>query len=251
MPDEIKVDLENPEIKAAIQAAVDEAVKGLKDKNAELIKDKKELKDELGSLKSKVDGLDLDAIKVLLDKSNQDEESKLIAEGKIEEVIQKRTEKMREEHEKLLKAEKERADKAEAYAQKFKQSVIQSQIVQAAVELEALPEATADIAFLAQSKFALDENGKAVAVDENGDVVIGKDGQTALSPKEWVESLRELKPYFWPKPNGMGAPGSNNSKGQPDILKADGTVNMTKLAQLRNENPQLAKELAAKHGIKL
>ncbi|MFG4062117.1 hypothetical protein ACF0BN_19615, partial [Acinetobacter baumannii] len=72
-------------------------------------------------LKSKVEGLDLDAIKVLLDKSNQDEESKLIAEGKIEEVIQKRTEKMREEHEKLLKAEKERADKAEAYAQKFKQ----------------------------------------------------------------------------------------------------------------------------------
>lgn len=206
MPDEIKVDLENPEIKAAIQDAVDEAVKGLKDKNAELIKDKKELKDELGSLKSKVEGLDLDAIKVLLDKSNQDEESKLIAEGKIEEVIQKRTEKMREEHDKVLKAEKERADKAEAYAQKFKQSVIQSQIVQAAIELEALPEATPDIAFLAQTKFALDENGKAVAVDENGDVVIGKDGQTPMTPKEWVESLREQKPYYWPKPNGMGAP---------------------------------------------
>ncbi|EKU39860.1 MULTISPECIES: hypothetical protein [Acinetobacter] len=251
MPDEIKVDLENPEIKAAIQAAVDEAVKGLKDKNAELIKDKKELKDELGSLKSKVEGLDLDAIKVLLDKSNQDEESKLIAEGKIEEVIQKRTDKMREEHARLLNAETTRANNAEAYANKFKQSVVQGQIVQAAVELEALPEATADIAFLAQSKFALDEDGKAVAVDENGEVIIGKDGKTPLSPKEWVESLREQKPYFWPKPNGMGAPGSNNSKGQPDILKADGTVNMTKLAQLRNENPQLAKELAAKHGIKL
>ncbi|MCE6388788.1 hypothetical protein SF14_0211430, partial [Acinetobacter baumannii] len=202
MPDEIKVDLENPEIKAAIQDAVDEAVKGLKDKNAELIKDKKELKDELGSLKSKVEGLDLDAIKVLLDKSNQDEESKLIAEGKIEEVIQKRTEKMREEHDKVLKAEKERADKAEAYAEKFKKSVVQSQIVQAAIELEALPEATPDIAFLAQTKFALDENGKAVAVDENGDVVIGKDGQTPMTPKEWVESLREQKPYYWPKPNG-------------------------------------------------
>ncbi|TPS33324.1 hypothetical protein, partial [Acinetobacter baumannii] len=208
MPDEIKVDLENPEIKAAIQDAVDEAVKGLKDKNAELIKDKKELKDELGSLKSKVEGLDLDAIKVLLDKSNQDEESKLIAEGKIEEVIQKRTEKMREEHDKVLKAEKERADKAEAYAEKFKKSVVQSQIVQAAIELEALPEATPDIAFLAQTKFALDENGKAVAVDENGEVVIGKDGQTPMTPKEWVESLREQKPYYWPKPNGMGASGS-------------------------------------------
>ena len=211
MPDEIKVDLENPEIKAAIQAAVDEAVKGLKDKNAELIKDKKELKDELGSLKSKVDGLDLDAIKVLLDKSNQDEESKLIAEGKIEEVIQKRTEKMREEHEKLLKAEKERADKAETYANKFRQSVIQGQIVQAAVEMGALSEATADIAFLAQSQFSLDENGKAVAIDANGEVVIGKDGSNPVTPKEWVEGLRENKPYFWPKANGSGSPGSGTS----------------------------------------
>lgn len=30
-----------------------------------------------------------------------------------------------------------------------------------------------------------------MAVDENGEVVIGKDGQTPMTPKEWVESLRE------------------------------------------------------------
>ncbi|HFG6965489.1 hypothetical protein Q5X75_01615 [Acinetobacter baumannii] len=237
MPDEIKVDLENPEIKAAIQVAVDEAVKGLKDKNAELIKDKKELKDELGSLKSKVDGLDLDAIKVLLDKSNQDEESKLIAEGKIEEVIQKRTEKMREEHEKVLKAEKDRADKAESYANKFRQSVIQGQIVQAAVEMGALSEATADIAFLAQSQFSLDENGKAVAIDANGEVVIGKDGSNPVTPKEWVEGLRENKPYFWPKANGSSSPGSGTSiKKWADYTEAE-------RAALARENPAAFKQL--------
>ncbi|XZV00557.1 hypothetical protein ACT4YK_12515 [Acinetobacter baumannii] len=242
MPDEIKVDLENPEIKAAIQAAVDEAVKGLKDKNAELIKDKKELKDELGSLKSKVDGLDLDAIKVLLDKSNQDEESKLIAEGKIEEVIQKRTEKMREEHEKVLKAEKERADKAETYANKFRQSVIQGQIVQAAVEMGALSEATADIAFLAQSQFSLDENGKAVAIDANGEVVIGKDGSNPVTPKEWVEGLRENKPYFWPKANGSGSPGSGTStKKWSDYTEAE-------RAALARENPAAFKQLLQTKG---
>ncbi|MFY5845803.1 hypothetical protein ACOUEK_17965 [Acinetobacter baumannii] len=242
MPDEIKVDLENPEIKAAIQAAVDEAVKGLKDKNAELIKDKKELKDELGSLKSKVDGLDLDAIKVLLDKSNQDEESKLIAEGKIEEVIQKRTEKMREEHEKVLKAEKDRADKAETYANKFRQSVIQGQIVQAAVEMGALSEATADIAFLAQSQFSLDENGKAVAIDANGEVVIGKDGSNPVTPKEWVEGLRENKPYFWPKANGSGSPGSGTStKKWSDYTEAE-------RAALARENPAAFKQLLQTKG---
>ena len=242
MPDEIKVDLENPEIKAAIQAAVDEAVKGLKDKNAELIKDKKELKDELGSLKSKVDGLDLDAIKVLLDKSNQDEESKLIAEGKIEEVIQKRTEKMREEHEKLLKAEKERADKAETYANKFRQSVIQGQIVQAAVEMGALSEATADIAFLAQSQFSLDENGKAVAIDANGEVVIGKDGSNPVTPKEWVEGSRENKPYFWPKANGSGSPGSGTS------IKKWSDYTEVERAALARENPTAFQQLLQTKG---
>ncbi|MDY7389787.1 hypothetical protein ROO97_19180, partial [Acinetobacter baumannii] len=174
-----RLDLEGYEdpkgLKSALQSERDAA------KNAKL---------ELQKLQKQFEGIDPEIVKKVFAQIDQDEEAKLIAEGKVNEVIQKRTEKMREEHEKLLKAEKERADKAEAYAQKFKQSVIQSQIVQAAVELEALPEATADIAFLAQSKFALDENGKAVAVDENGEVVIGKDGQTALSPKEWVESLR-------------------------------------------------------------
>ncbi|ENX34910.1 hypothetical protein F889_01550 [Acinetobacter colistiniresistens] len=211
----------------------------------------KTAKQELQRLQKQFEGIDPEIVKKVFAQIDQDEEAKLIAEGKVNEVIQKRTEKMREEHARLLNAETTRANNAEAYANKFKQSVVQGQIVQAAVELEALPEATADIAFLAQTKFALDEDGKAVAVDESGEVVIGKDGKTPLSPKEWVESLREQKPYFWPKANGSGAPGSTNTKGQVDILKADGSVNLTKLAQLRNENPQLAKELAAKHGIKL
>lgn len=175
-----RLDLEGYEdpkgLKSALQSERDAA------KNAKL---------ELQKLQKQFEGIDPEIVKKVFAQIDQDEEAKLIAEGKVNEVIQKRTEKMREEHEKLLKAEKERADKAEAYAQKFKQSVIQSQIVQAAIELEALPEATPDIAFLAQSKFALDENGKAVAVDENGEVVIGKDGQTPMTPKEWVESLRE------------------------------------------------------------
>ncbi|MBJ9984444.1 hypothetical protein IAE19_03190 [Acinetobacter sp. S40] len=237
MSEDNKIDLENPEVKAAIQSAVDEAVKGLKDKNAELINDKKQLKDELGSLKSKVDGLDLDAIKVLLEKSSQDEESKLIAEGKIEEVIQKRTEKMRQEHEKQVKSEKDRADKAEDYANKFRQSVIQGQIIQAAVEAGALNEASADIAFLAQSQFSLDENGKAVAIDSNGEIVIGKDGATPVQPKEWIESLRENKPYFWPKADGMGSPGSGKSmKKWSDYTEAE-------RASLARENPNAFQQL--------
>ncbi|KQD31951.1 hypothetical protein KWF55_04365 [Acinetobacter pittii] len=202
----------------------------------------KNAKRELQDFQKQFEGIDPEIVKKVFAQLDQDEEAKLIADGKVNEVIQKRTEKMREEHERVLKAEKDRADKAEAYANKFKDSVIQGQIIQAAVELEALPEATGDIAFLAKTKFALDENGKAVAVDENGEVIIGKDGQTALSPKEWVESLREQKPYYWPKASGMGAPGSGAS------IKKWSDYSEAERASLARENPAAFQQLLKTKG---
>lgn len=80
----------------------------------------KTAKQELQKLQKQYEGIDPETVKKLFAQLDQDEDAKLIAEGKISEVIQKRTEKMREQHDKLLNAEKERADKAEAYANKFK-----------------------------------------------------------------------------------------------------------------------------------
>ncbi|UNH28187.1 hypothetical protein MNY64_05100 [Moellerella wisconsensis] len=214
MSEETKIDLSNSEIQAAIKAAVDEQVAGLKAKNSELLGANKGVKEELDALKSQLGGIDLTAVKDLLSKANMDEESKLIAEGKLDEVIQKRTERLRADYDGKLTAEKERADKAENYANKFRQSVVKGQIVQAAIENGVLKEATGDIAFLAQSQFSLDDNGNAVALDENGEVIIGKDGKTPLTPKEWIETIRENKPYFWPVAQGSGAQGSGGASGK-------------------------------------
>lgn len=197
----------------------------------------KNAKRELQDFQKQFEGIDPEIVKKVFAQLDQDEDARLIADGKVNEVIQKRTEKMRQEHERLISTEKQRADKAEAYANKFKQSVVQGQIVQAAVELGALNEATADIAFLAQSQFSLDENGKAVAIDANGEVIIGKDGTNPLSPKEWVEGLREKKAYFWPKANGSGAPGS----GTPNKKWSDYTE--AERATLARENPNAFQQL--------
>lgn len=251
MSDDKNVDLNSPEIQEAIQKAVDEKVQGLKDKNSELLGKNKELNTELTGIKKQLEGVDLTAVKELLSKANMDEESKLIAEGKIDEVIQKRTEKMKQDHEKQLQVESERANKAEAYANQFKQSVVKGQIAQAFSSIGGLAEATDDVTALAQSMFALDEKGNAVMIDANGETVIGKDGSTPLSPKEWVESLRETKSYFFPKAQGSGAIGNQGGKGQSDITNPDGSLNLTKLGNLQKQNPQLAKELAVKHNLKL
>lgn len=198
-----------PEVQALIDKAVGEQVAGLKAKNVELLGKVKEQSDNL----KRFDGIDPDKTKAMIERFENDEEAKLITDGKIEEVIQKRTERLRADYDAKLTAEKERADRAENYANKFRQSVVKGQIVQAAVESGVLKEATADIAFLAQSQFSLDDNGNAVALDESGEVIIGKDGKTPLTPKEWVEGIRESKPYFWPVAQGSGAQGSGGASG--------------------------------------
>ena len=77
------------------QEALDHAVSGLKTKNSELLGTIKSTKTELDKMKGQFDGLDIEAVKGLLTKVGQDEETKLIAEGKLDEVIARRTERLR------------------------------------------------------------------------------------------------------------------------------------------------------------
>lgn len=235
MPDQI--DLNNPEVQAAIQKAADEQVQGLKAKNNELIQANKDLKAELGGIKSQLEGVDLNAVKDLLSKAGQDEETKLIAEGKIDEVIQKRTEKMRQDHEKQMAAVTEKAVKAEAYANQFKQSVVKGQIAQAFSGIGGLAEATDDVTALALSQFAINEHGNAVMIGADGEPIIGKDGTNPLSPKEWVENLKENKPYFFPRPNGTNAPGSSTA------VKKWSDYSESERAAIARENPNQFQQL--------
>ncbi|WP_139851461.1 hypothetical protein [Acinetobacter pullicarnis] len=235
MPDQI--DLNNPEVQAAIQKAADEQVQGLKAKNNELIQANKDLKAELGGIKSQLEGVDLNAVKDLLSKAGQDEETKLIAEGKIDEVIQKRTEKMRQDHEKQMAAVTEKAVKAEAYANQFKQSVVKGQIAQAFSGIGGLAEATDDVTALALSQFAINEHGNAVMIGADGEPIIGKDGTNPLSPKEWVENLKENKPYFFPRANGTSAPGSGTA------VKKWSDYSESERAAIARENPNQFQQL--------
>ncbi len=80
-----------PEIQALIDARVNESVTGLKTKNSELLG---KLKEQGENLK-RYDGIDPDAVKTILQRFSDDEEAKLIAAGKIDEVLDKRTERLR------------------------------------------------------------------------------------------------------------------------------------------------------------
>ena len=194
------------------QEALDKAVSGLKTKNSELLGTVKSTKTELDQLKSQFDGLDIEAVKGLLKRAAEDEETRLIAEGKLDEVVSRRTERLRADLDKQLQAEKERAEKAEAFATRFSDKVLADSIREAALKAGALPEASEDIILRARSTFKLNDEGEPVAANSDGEIIYGKDGKTPLSPLEWAESLRENAPHLWPRAQGAGPTGDNGGK---------------------------------------
>ncbi|MBK0078692.1 hypothetical protein IAE49_04015 [Kosakonia sp. S58] len=210
-----------PEIQKLIDDQVAAQVSGLKTKNSELLGTIKQQKDNL----SRFDGIDPDAVRGILQRFSDDEEAKLIAAGKIDEVLDKRTERLRADVDKQIKAANERADKAEAFSGKFRDRVLGDAIRSAASKAGALAEASDDLILRAKGTFQLNDEGEAVAVDANGDVLFGKDGKTPLSPLEWAESLKETAPHLFPRAEGTGAgghkPGGGGSQKRSEMSASD------------------------------
>ncbi|POA52124.1 MULTISPECIES: hypothetical protein [unclassified Pseudomonas] len=210
--DETQVAVLKTALGGEVQKYLDGEVTGLKSKNQELIGSNKTIKTELDKLKGQFDGLDIDAVRGLLTKAGQDEETKLLTEGKVDEVFNRRTERLRGDYDKQLKTVTARAEKAEAFAAKFQGKVLGDSVRGAALKAGALPEATDDIILRAKGVFTLNEEGEAVAVDESGEIILGKDGKTPLTPLEWAESLRESAPHLWPRASGTQAPGGGSGQ---------------------------------------
>ncbi|NUU68434.1 hypothetical protein HQN64_20320 [Enterobacteriaceae bacterium BIT-l23] len=222
-----------PEIEKIINERVNSAVTGLKTKNNELLG---KLKESSESLKQ-FEGIDPEAVRGILQRFSDDEEAKLIAAGKIDEVLNKRTERLRADVDKQIKTANERAEKAEAFSNKFRDRVLADAIRSAAAKAGALAEASDDLILRAKGTFQLNEDGEAVAVDTNGDVLFGKDGKSPLTPEEWAESLKETAPHLFPRAEGTGAGGHKPGAGG-NALKRSEMSAADKAAYVRKHGQQ-------------
>ncbi len=216
-----KVDLNSAEIQAAINAAAEkakqEAIAGLKAKNAELLDDLK---------KRTIPPEELKQWEEMKKRIAADEETRLMSEGKIDEVVAKRVAAMKRETEAQLKAN---ADKIAEYQQlisardeKLKTLMIDGQLKEAYINLDYEPTAMDDIIRLGRTVFVMDENGKVVPRDETGTTIYGKDGTTPLSAAEWLTRLTEKKPYL--KRASMGAGAQQNRGGSKGFNAATATA---------------------------
>lgn len=219
-----------PEIQALIDQKLEAATAGLKNKNSELLGKLKETGESL----KRFDGIDPDAVRNILSKFASDEEAGLIAKGDIDTVLSKRTERMQADFNKKLESEQKERNRYVEANKKLSARAMSESILKAATKAGALPEAMEDIVLRARGTFTVNEDGDVVAM--NGDeVVLGKDGKTALSPIEWAESLRENAPHLWPKAQGTNAPGSGqHGKAAQDYSNLSPSERMTKAREAGN-----------------
>jgi hypothetical protein len=84
--------------------------------------------------------------------------------------------------------------------------------------------------------FQLDENGHAVQIGDDGQPVLGKDGKTPFNPAEWLDSMKEAAPHWFP----AGASGSGSGSGN----RGAGNVNLNRSTMTAKEKS----EYIAKHG---
>jgi hypothetical protein len=165
-------------------------------------------------LETKFDGIDPVKVKNLMAKFENQEEATLIAEGKMDKVIEMRTEKARNEAQRLVKEAQTAAEQAEQRAQKFSQRVLDNHIRAAAAKVGLHSHAIEDALYRGRNLFKLDENGDAVQLGADGQPVYGKDGKTPFTPAEWLESMKDIAPHWFPASSGGGA-GGGGGKGKP------------------------------------
>jgi hypothetical protein len=216
------IDLNSPAVKAAIQAAIDAEVAGLKNKNSELIGKLKETSEKF----KQYEGVDFEKLKVLQKQMEGNEELRLLSEGKTEEVIARRIENAKKDYENQLAA---RDGKLSEYEQILKQKedrlaslVIDGQIREAYVGLGYEPAALDDILRLGRDVFIMDENGSAVPRDAQGNIIFGKDAKSPVTAAEWLANLAEKKPYLRGVNKGAGTQPNRNT-GKVDTSKMTST----------------------------
>lgn len=240
-----QIDPSAPEVKALIEKAVKEATSGLVANRDEILSEKKTLQQQLAELTKTWEGLDPQAVRTIMSRLENDEEAKLLAEGKTDVVIERRTERLKADHrkqiEKLQAALAERDQKLEAMIAKVKKLMVEGSLRQAAAELGLVPSAVEDALVRAMNVFRVDDQRGLIA-EENGSTIFGKDGKNPLTPAEWLESMKEKAPHWFPAPVGGGAGGGTGRSGSYTITRE----------QARNVAVyRAAKEAAAKAGATL
>lgn len=203
------------DVDKAVKAALEKETAGLKEKNSQLLETISKNKDVL----KKIDGIDVDNLLKLKDTVENDEILKMVSEGKHQEAIDKALEKTTVKFNADLKKRDDEigtlAERNKSLTNQLHTLLIDDKIKDAFSAASGIEEAKTDVVLRAKMVFAVDDDGQVVARDSEGKLIQGKDGN--LTPSEWIESLKETAPHFFPESSGglarRGGKGGSDDSG--------------------------------------
>lgn len=243
---EIEISAEAPEVKALLESAIKEATSGLAANKEEILGEKKALQTQLDEMQKTWGSYDPEMVKTIMTRLENDEEAKLLAEGKTDEVIERRTERLKADHAKqIANLEAKLAEVQSSYdgAQgQVKKLMVEGSMRQAATELGLIPSAIEDALARAMGVFSVGEDGSLIAENDTG-TIYGKDGKTPITPAEWLTDMKEKAPHWFPAPQGGGAGGGNG--------KGAGAHTISRADARDVQKYQAAKAAAAEAGVPL
>jgi hypothetical protein len=204
--------MELPKTVEELQALLNKETEGLRKNRDEILGEKKKLAEfveQLGGLES------AKGLQELRTRIEKDELGKLLTSGQYDKWFDTRTEALRTSYQKQIDALNKKQTESEqqlSLAQKqLSDTLISQAVTQDAVAAGVVPEAVQDVLLRARGTLRVDENGKVVVLDAGNQVVLGKDGKSPLSPREWVDSFKDKAPHWWPSSQGAGAKGGRGA----------------------------------------
>jgi hypothetical protein len=158
------------------------------------------------------EGLDPVEAREALEKMRSINEKKLVDAGKLDEVLEQRTQRMRSDFEGQIQALNRSLDEQKqtggVYKEKLTKVVIDNSLQNAVGQVATVRKgAMQDILSRGRSVWSLNEDGTPVPTGSDGKVMYGKDGKSMLSMEEWAQSLVDEASYLFEASKGGAAGG--------------------------------------------
>lgn len=193
-----------------------EDVLGLKATATARERERDTYKTQLGELKSKYEGIDPDEFARIKGEHEALKDKTVLDSDGMAALRAKHVADAKEAHEReRKKLEAERDDwmgKADNNDRRYRQFRLKSELQEAFAASKPNEDQLPDLVRRGLDVFELDDQDRMLAYRTNGEGQreqwTGADGVSSLSPKEFVEHLREKVPSFWPSSSGSGAGGA-------------------------------------------
>jgi hypothetical protein len=199
-----------------------EDTSGLKESQRKALDEKKKLEDDL---KRVLGDRKLDDVAALLKKQQEDDEASARKAGDFDKLLAKRIDETKAEYEKRLK-------ELEPYKAKYEDRELEAAIRDAAVAGGVIAEDMKHVIAITKGRrVKLDEKGKAIVLDADGD-------PTGLSvEKFFADSFKKEAPKFYQAAGGSGSGATGGGSGKVPT----GTIPITDVAAIAKNADKIAK----------